>query len=275
MRRSDGDIFDTVEISFGQGPLLILKLIGVDILMTSEVAKKEVISYKATQLEIRAKGLSSVILWEDLWLTKQVIVKSRLEALLGISQTIPGRLTVVRRIDKKTALGFLNANHLQGSVSSKTQYGLYLPNRYYRVLDSQAFIQLPDNELLVAVATFSYPRIFQKVGEPYRSYEMIRFSSLIHTTVVGGINKLISAFVKDFHPGDLMTYADLEWSDGASYRKLGFQEISETAPMMYWLDPISMTRFGQKYLDEQSGHYIEIYNQGSRKFVRTFAVGSQ
>eukprot|EP01034_Spumella_vulgaris_P038238 gene38238-47211_t len=34
-----------------------------------------------------------------------------------------------------------------------------------------------------------------------------------------------------------MTYADLEWSDGASYRRLGFEAISDKDPVRFWLDP--------------------------------------
>jgi len=234
------------------------------------MAENEALSYKVVQSKIRLTGILSVVLWEDVWQARKEIVKSRLEALLGISQRIPGRLTVVRRIDKQTASGFLNKNHLQGSVSSKTQYGLYLPKKYYRVLNQEVFKSLPVEELLVAVATFSHPRIFRRDEESYRSYEMIRFANLVCSTVVGGVNKLISAFVSDFHPGDLMTYADLEWSEGTSYARLGFESISDTGPIGFWLDPVSLNRVSKKTSGSTVGNQVSVFNLGSRKFVRAF-----
>lgn len=266
-----GCVFGGVEISPVGRPVLVLKLIDLGRWVGSETAKNELFSYRVIQSEMRDRGITSVVLWEDLWQTKQKIIESRIKALLGISQRIPGRLTIVRRIDKQTASEFLNANHLQGAVSSKTQYGLYLPARYYRVLDPQVVSSLPPAEMLVAVATFSHPRIFQGENQSYRSYEMIRFSNLIDTTVVGGINKLINAFIKAFNPGDLMTYADLEWSDGASYRRLGFEEVSETEPILFWLDPLSMNRVSQKKMEGSVDEKISLYNLGSRKFVKNFS----
>jgi len=268
--RGHGDIFDTLQISSFGKVKLTLKLIDLESWINSKMAENEALSYKVVQSKIRLTGILSVVLWEDVWQARKEIVKSRLEALLGISQRIPGRLTVVRRIDKQTASGFLNKNHLQGSVSSKTQYGLYLPKKYYRVLNQEVFKSLPVEELLVAVATFSHPRIFRRDEESYRSYEMIRFANLVCSTVVGGVNKLISAFVSDFHPGDLMTYADLEWSEGTSYARLGFESISDTGPIGFWLDPVSLNRVSKKTSGSTVGNQVSVFNLGSRKFVRAF-----
>ena len=153
------------------------------------------------------KAARQVTVWEDLWRTKQPIVKSRIAALLGISERIPARLTEVRRLDRPTTLTFLQENHLQDAVLSKFKYGLFLPKKHYRVLQN--------DELLVAVAAFARPRHFVRGELPYHSYELVRFANLLNTTVVGGLDKLLSHFIKQHQPDDLMTYADLDRKDMA------------------------------------------------------------
>lgn len=214
-----------------------------------------------------------VTLWEDLWLTKQPIVKSRIAALLGISERIPARLTQVRRLDRPTTLTFLQENHLQDAVLPKFKYGLFLPKKHYRVLQNPP----ETDEFLVAVAAFARPRHFVRGELPYHSYELVRFANLLNTTVVGGLDKLLSHFIKQHQPDDLMTYADLDWSDGQSYRKLGFEAISDTPPQLFRVDPVSMERYLPHRLPdgmtEQSAverGFVAVYNAGSRKFVKVF-----
>ncbi len=219
----------------------------------------------------RAAGRNCILIWEDFWVKKREIVQSRLLALLGRAHRIPARLTVAKRIDKAAADAFLEQNHLNGAVMAKYKYGLFLPARYFRVLSS-ALIPPASNELLVAVATFSFPRIFNKDTQPLRSHELIRFASLVDTNVVGGLDKLLQAFIRDKMPGDIMTYADLEWSAGKSYEKLGFEEIIRTAPEDIYLDPINMERSNQNAFE--APHLLNIRNMGSIKFVKTITPTS-
>ncbi|MCE6992064.1 hypothetical protein LZG72_23345 [Dyadobacter sp. CY323] len=219
--------------------------------------------------EQRHAGNKCVLIWEDYWLRSKEIVKSRLHAMMGISQKIPGRLTLARRIDKEIAAAFLEKNHLNGSVNTKFRFGLFLPKRYFRVLDKDFELNMESEELLVAVAIFSYPRIFQKENKPFKSFELIRFGSLLQTNVVGGLDKLLHAFIHDREPDDIMTYADLDWSDGAGYAKLGFENRGLKPPQAFYLNPKTMSRLSkgvnaEKFPDETS---IEIFNMGSIKYV--------
>lgn len=224
-----------------------------------------------------AAGVRHIILWEDQWFTKRRIIEHRLKALLGISERIPARLTRVQRLDRPTTTAFLRANHLQDPVLSKLKYGLYLPQRYFRVIKDHALLPPAGaSELLVAVATFAHPRVFQKETGPHRSYEFVRFANLAATTVVGGLDKLLKHFIRENQPDDIMTYADLEWSDGHSYLKLGFKEIGDTNPHAYWIDTQQMQRYPAHRLPEgireheaPEHGYLKIYNAGSRKFVKT------
>lgn len=220
-----------------------------------------------------SEAFQVIVIWEDQWHTKQRIVKSRLKALLGISERIPARLTMVRRLDRPTASHFLQENHLQDAVVSKYKYGLYLPKKHFRVLANPT----QADELLVAVATFARPRVFERPDGPHRSFELVRFANLLNTTVVGGLNKLLSHFIKSYQPDDLMTYADLEWSSGRSYQKLGFASQGDTPPQEFWVDPTTMERYYPHRLPNGISHenarqqgFVKIKNAGSRKFVKNF-----
>lgn len=228
----------------------------------------------------REEGRAAIVLWEDYWLGREEIVKSRLLAMLGTSQKIPARLTQVRRIDKLTSQAFLEKNHLNGSVGSKYQYGLFLPERYFRILNADFQHDREGEEMLAAVATFSHPRIFQRPGKAFRSYELIRFASIAGTNVVGGLDKLLKAFSGEKKPDDIMTYADLEWSDGRSYARLGFEPVSETPPMSFLLDLKSNRRFTspkERPLKEDADiQHVEdittVFNAGSMKYVKTVST---
>lgn len=226
------------------------------------------------------QGERIIHVWEDVERQKPAVVASRLVALQGQSIRVPGRLTKARRIDKATAMAFLDKHHLQVPLPGKVRYGLFLPEQYYRVLppanSSDTYLSdRPAGELLLAVATFAQPRSQQRNGLPHRSAELLRVASQLGTTVVGGLDKLIKTYLTNHPADDLMTYADRDWSDGASYRTLGFERVGETLPQQFWLRPDEGIRYVPDRLplplDQTNAiefGYIPVYNTGSYKFVR-------
>ena len=229
--------------------------------------------------KLASEGQRVIHLWEDVERQKPAVVASRLAALQGQSIRIPGRLTKARRIDKATATTFLDKHHLQASLLGKVRYGLFLPERYYRVLPAELadtyLNDRPTGELLLAVATFAQPRIQLRNDLPHRSAELLRMASHIGTTVVGGLDKLLKTYLTNHPADDLMTYADRDWSDGASYRKLGFEQVGETPPQQFWLRPEEGIRYAPGRLpapvtqsNAPENGYIPVYNTGSYKFVK-------
>ena len=203
------------------------------------------------------KNIRIIHLWEDVWQNNKLLVQSRILALCGISKRIHARQTEVLRIDKKEAEQFLNENHLQKYTNAYYKYGLYKQDE------------------LVAVATFSNSRVMTDSSALYRSYELVRFSSLRGTTVNGGLSKLLNFFIEQHHPAHLMTYADRDWSSGNSYKKMGFVFLENTLPQEFFIHPDEMIRYYPHRLpakisstDEmiKSG-YIKIYNAGNAKFI--------
>lgn len=264
------DGIQLIKLSAGQYVLAILSNKGHELLIHLQAINGRDSTPLGTE-NLNLEAARQVTLWEDLWHTKPQVVKSRIAAQLGISERIPARLTQVRRLDRPTTLSFLQENHLQDAVLSKFKYGLFLPKKHYRVLENP-----PDaEELLVAVGTFTHPRLFQREGQPHRSFELVRFANLLHTTVVGGLDKILSHFIKQHQPDDLMTYADLEWSDGQSYRKLGFEAISDTPPLRFLIDHVMLQRYLPHRLPDTLSEenalkqgFLAVYNAGSRKFVK-------
>ncbi len=235
--------------------------------ITFEIIINNAIFYQNLSNEFTKKHLKLIHIWEDVWQSKQEIVKSRILSLLGKSETIPARLTQVRRIDKATLDNFLIDNHLQGTVGAKLKYGLFLPKRYFRVIDFNTNI-IPENseEILVAVASFSNAKKIMREGQEYRSYELIRFANLRRFTVVGGLNKLLKNFIREQNPDDIMTYSDSDWSDGSNYEKLGFERMEQTVPLAFTLDSQTLTRklISLPHPPKEKGF---AYNSGNWKFL--------
>lgn len=138
-------------------------------------------------------------------------------------QTIFARNCEVRKIDKPTASAFLAQHHRYGAAASRYHYGLFVSRAGKH---SDCF---PIGSL-VAVAQFSAPRKWQKNQREYRSYEWVRYASVGHWHICGGMGKILQHFIAQVHPDDVMTYAPAPY-DGAVYQKLGFKkEEDKTFP---------------------------------------------
>jgi hypothetical protein len=212
--------------------------------------------------EQNAGGCRIIHLWEDVWVNHKEVVKARILAMIGIFNRLNARHCFVERIDNLTSANFLNDNHLQGSVKAKFKYGLFLKPQY-----TEKYLANNSNvKQLIAVATFSGGRLMKegtRAGE--RSYELIRFASLRGYTVVGGMDKLLKSFESEHNPDDIMTYADRDWSDGRSYKILGFESIETTDPQLFMLENQTFKRYSIK---ENVGNLTKIFNAGSIKFIK-------
>lgn len=212
------------------------------------------------------RGWQVIHLWRDVWETQPAIVKSRLRSLLGISARIPGRLTLVKPIDAALFKEFLKKNHLQDSAKCVYRYGLFLKN----MPQNQPFLN--DATIIsdcVAVAGFGPVRLMPGRGEHYYSGELIRFSNVLNHTVVGGLDKLIQAFLREHPVQDLMTYADRDWSTGKSYERLGFKRTETTGPQEFWLDfKTNLRHHPHRLKADFSEDYQKVYNSGNYKYIK-------
>lgn len=165
-----------------------------------------------------------VIIAEDRWKSRKNMMQSRLLAHLDVFSRIYARNCEVRKIDKNQAGAFLMENHSYGDAKCRYRYGLFLKRHTGRVAAGGKEVEMYKPDTLVAVATFSNARKWKKGEVQVRSYEWTRYASLPGLRVAGGMGKLLNAFIHEVEPDDVMSYADLEWSDGAVYKGLGFKE---------------------------------------------------
>lgn len=187
-------------------------------------------------LECKSRGIQLFHIFEgedlDLWL-------SMIHGKLGINTRVYGRKCSVRIIDSKDTRAFLNENHIQGYVPAKICLGLYE--------------NTTSGERLVSVMTFSKPRFSKKY-----EYEMIRFCSLKHHNVVGGASKLWKFFLEKYNPKSVVSYANLRFSNGGLYEKLGFSQVGQSAPNYFYFKDSKLEN-RNKY---QKHRIKELYDAG-------------
>jgi len=172
----------------------------------------------------------TIRLWEDLYINHPVVINSRILSLLGISSRIYARKTTVSSISQEVLDVFVAENHLNIPLRAKYRYGLYHLQK------------------LVAIMAFGRSCPIQVSGTTYKSYELLRYCSMVNCTVVGGLSKLIHHFEEKINPEHIMTYVDREWSEGKSYINLGFTIDTFTSPYGFWLSPENNERINEKSL---------------------------
>ena len=179
-----------------------------------------------------------LIITEDRWRTQKETMKARILAHLEIFSPIYARNCEVKRIDKSVAKVFLEANHSYGHAACRYCYGMFLKRHTGHIAEKATIIP----GTLVAVATFSNARKWTKADKIIRSYEWTRYASLPEVRLSGGMGRMLKTFIKEVQPDDIMSYSDLEWSDGAVYKQLGFSLEGQKDPVMFVIDTESWKR---------------------------------
>jgi hypothetical protein len=137
-------------------------------------------------------------------------------------ERIFARKCTIKEVSAKEAKIFLTDNHLQGYTVSKISLGLY------------------HNNELVMLQTFGKSRFKKDYNE------LIRMCSKLNTVVIGGASRLFKHFVENYNESNyVQTFADLEYSNGEAYSKLGFQLSHITTPNYhYYAGGVYFNRMG-------------------------------
>lgn len=178
---------------------------------------------------IRSMEGYPLIITEDRWRKHTVLMQTRLLSHLELFSQAFARNCEVRKIDKIQAKAFLNENHSYGYAACRYCYGLF-QKRATGHNESQR------TGKLLAVATFSNARTWMKGEQVIRSYEWTRYASLPDLRINGGMGKVLKMFIKEVRPDDIMSYADLEWSEGNVYRALGFKTETDKKAVDFIID---------------------------------------
>lgn len=179
---------------------------------------------KKTQLTAKA-GYQLMHIFDDEWLEKNALIKSMITHKLNLATSIKAhaRKCKVAVISKLEAENFLIANHLQGSCVDAFRLGAYY------------------NERLIGVMTFGKARF-----EKQKRTELLRFAVKQGYHVPGLASKLLTAYKAEFNE-ELIAYADLRHSNGGVYAKLGFRELSRSAPAYWYVAVGDKKRYHRSY----------------------------
>lgn len=242
-------------------PVLIeLENSGIDVFyIDKSLILEDIVEGKTKEYSAYAKSRNHqlICIYYDQILSHPHIIEARLLSLCRKNKTIHGRLCKTEPINKSVADNFLKQNHILGSAQSGFKLGLFY------------------KETLVAVACFSKGRKMNRLPAEKRSYELVRFATMPAITVVGGLSKLLKFFEEKHHPGDIMTYIDKDFSNGNSFKRLGFIEDSQTAAQQFVLDLETDKRYYYNRFVKESGipdgkRFRIIYNSGSIKLVKNY-----
>lgn len=174
----------------------------------------------------------------------------------------------IKEVKTTLAAKFFEATHIQGSTAMSYALGLY------------------NEDTLVSCMTFSKPRNFSKVGENYE-WEILRFSNLLNTVVIGGASKLFKEFIKQKSPQSVVSFCDIRFSslnpEETVYPKLNFSYEGLSRPNYRYRDPVffrtySRQVFQKQYLPQKLQEYdetlSEFENMKNNGYIRQYDCGN-
>jgi len=227
----------------------------------SEIYKDKNYHLNKTEL-CENKDIKLIHIFEDEWLNKKDVVKSRIKNILGFTEKkIYARKCVIKEISSKESRIFLNENHLQGNVNASIRLGLYY------------------NDELVSLMTFGSLRKNLGNKSSDNQYELLRFCNKLNTSTIGGANKLLKYFITTHKPKEIISYADRRWSQGNLYSKLNFFKKHNTKPNYFYIvNEKRENRFNYRkdilvkegFDDKLTEHQIML----NRKLYRIYDCGS-
>ena len=207
------------------------------------------------------RGIKLITLFEDEWHNKKEIVKSRLSGLLNAhSQKIFARNCKIELIDSQIKKQFLKANHIQDNDQPSISLGAF------------------NGDDLVSVMTFKNTNMVK--GGDGSQWELSRFCSLNNTRVIGAASKLLSHFKKNYQTGrEIISYADLRWSDGDLYKSIGFEFVGTSKPSYWYMSDYKIREHRSKYmkhkiLSETTSNLSEWEIMQSRGYDRIWDCGT-
>lgn len=200
-----------------------------------------------------AEGKTLLQFYEDEIRSQNRIVKSIVENKIGMTkERIFARRCETKEIDATLAKEFLQENHLMGFYKFGKHVGLFKGSE------------------LVAVMTYRFV-----LGKGIA--EIARFAGKLDVSIVGGFGKLLSFLERtSLEQGisKIVSFCDLRYGSGASYRKLGFL-LERTTQGWCWSD--GKERFNRLKCtackDADGSHVSEADHAKRLKWFKIFDAG--
>lgn len=185
----------------------------------------------------KGEGIQLITIFEDEYKNNPTLIMNRLFHKLGfVTEKLYARNCEVQSIESNVAEDFYDIYHVQGGMKSHIDYGLYHRGE------------------LVGCMSFSKSR-YSKNYE----YELTRFAT--SKSVVGGASKLFSFFIKMYNPESVVSYCDLRWNNGNTYKKMGFSFSHISKPNYWYIDRSRTKREHRiKYQKHKLKNLLEEYD---------------
>lgn len=169
-----------------------------------------------------ADGIHLIQIFEDEWILKNEITKSRIKNILGISeQKTAARKCEIRELVNVEAKEFLDLNHLQGYQRASISIGLFHDTE---LVQCMTFTDIND-------------RVSGNSQFDQGVFENVRSCIKMGWNVSGGFDRILKYFELKYNPSMLIGFADRRWSSsvkGTYYDRLGFDFDSITRPC-FWV----------------------------------------
>lgn len=159
--------------------------------------------------EYKKEGYRLIIIYENEFREKSEIIISKIKNITHQQRlpSIMARKCTIKEIDPEIKSKFLDQHHIQGKSPSNINLGAFFEDK------------------LIAVMTFVKPRVL--LGFKNKNYdgifELARYVSDNNYLTPGMASKLLAYFKNNYNWKEIFSYADLRWSDGDIYFKLGFK----------------------------------------------------
>lgn len=196
-------------------------------------------------------GIRLIQIWEWEWLNDRDKCKSILSCACGCCKRLYARMCDVQPITNVVYKKFLQQNSIHGYRPAKVLLGLYFKQE------------------LVQVMSF---------GNAYLSHskyqwEVIRSSTKLFTTVVGGQSKLLKYFEKSYNPKSILFYVDVDKFTGASLQNMGFEFSHLSKPGYKLSDGVNVfhrnpSRNTLQKQQIKEGRLHKVYNAGTECYVK-------
>lgn len=205
-----------------------------------------------------SNGITLLHIFDNEWKQAKDICKSMICQKLGMSDKIYARKCVIKDVSSQDARVFFNATHLQGFTGAASYIGLY-----------------HNNELVAAMS-------FGKSRYSKTDFELLRFSSKLNTTVVGGFSKLLKHFCRLNPNKTIVSYANRRWSEGNVYLKNGFTLSHMSAPCYYYTKDYNTLLHRSNFMKSTLKDKLEVFdpklseveNMYANKYGRVWDCGN-
>lgn len=227
---------------------------------------KEKNYHQEKSLACEKQGIRLIHIFEYEWQdeTKQEKIKTLLKSILTPDNIkLYGRDTEVQDITVAQARDFCEKYHLQGYVRSIINLGLIYNNE------------------LIGVMTLGFPRFNREYN-----FEILRLCYKNNISVIGGTQKLLEYFKRNYNPTSIISYCNIAKFSGQVYENIGFKLKSISSPNYVWVDTSTnnvLTRYQtQKHKlirdglgtedqteDEimESIGYLKVYDAGNKVYT--------